>query len=454
MSGHKLVSIMNLIHEGYRLLQHNRWPRERILRFSEERFSQVVKFAFSEKPFYRDLYRAWGIREADLPHLTPQDLPIITKDDVRGNFERIAPHPVIPSHKWAFDAGDPASKSIDDYILVHSSGSTGKPCNFLYDERAMTAVEANMIRISMLGKNSITLRDFPIRVLYVASVGSGYASTALALSGIEKYGARSVILNVQDPWETWVDRIQRFNPNYLGGYPSCIKLIADLQKEGRICIHPKKIITGGEPLSEETSWYLQKTFGADIIDYYACTESLVIGIGMNSQKGLYLFDDMNYCEVDEHNRLIITPLYNRAFPLIRYRLDDMVEGFNRQGTGALPYTYIDRILGRDEEIMWFRNGEWKWDFLHPLFLDDLDVPGIKQYQFVQTGETSLVIRVVGEPEIPEQELRLKISDQMNSFLARKNLGNIRYSVEFCESLKTDPLTGKTKLVEKAAKISP
>ncbi|EGD50376.1 hypothetical protein TheetDRAFT_2811 [Thermoanaerobacter ethanolicus JW 200] len=41
------------------------------------------------------------------------------------------------------------------------------------------------------------------------------------------------------------------------------------------------------------------------------------------------------------------------------------------------YTYIKRVIGREEEIMWFKNENGDKDFLHPLFIDDLDVEGIK-----------------------------------------------------------------------------
>lgn len=461
------MSILRLAYEGYNLMRHDRWPREKMLEFSLAKFRQVVKFAFSNCPFYRDLYENQGIREDDLEHVNPQDLPIIDKDMVRDNFRRIAPPAARDlaelEARWRGQSDDltadpesiPTSEPFlqkDGYILIHSSGSTGKPCNFLYDSSAITTIEANMIRLSLCGKNSITIRDFPIKVLYVASVGAGYASTALAFSGIKKYGAKSLILNVQDPWDSWPEKIKQFNPNYLAGYPSCIQLIASMQEKGMICIHPKKIITGGEPLPLDTATYFEKLFGADVIDYYACTESLIIGIGTTWYDGLYLLDDMNYVEVDSEQRLIITPLYNMAFPLVRYRLNDIVEGFNRSYGGPRPYTHIDKILGRSEEMMWFKNKEGRWDFLHPLFIDDLDVPGIKQYQFVQTGDTSFTVRVVAEPGVSQDQLRPEIEQQIISFLTRKSLTNVKYSIEFCDGLRVHPVTGKAKLVEKAVDL--
>ncbi|WP_223156816.1 AMP-binding protein [Thermosediminibacter oceani] len=337
------------------------------------------------------------------------------------------------------------------YTLVHTSGSTGKPCNFLYNDSAITQVVANMVRLSLGGKAKIRLWDFPVRVLFVASVGRGYASTTLALNGIKKYNAKSLILNVQDPLESWPEKIQEFDPNYLAGYPSCIQIVADMQAKGSIHIRPKKVITGGEPITVERARYFQEVFGCDIIDYYACTESLALGAGASWYDGIYLFDDMNYCEVDEFGRLIVTVLYNEVFPLIRYRLNDVVLGFTRGPVGPLPYTRIDKVLGRSEDMMWFRNPAGKWDFLHPLFIDDLNVPGIKEFQFVQVNEISFRLRIVPEPGTNGESLTEKAREQVNAFLTRKNLSNVKFSVDLTDSLDVDKISGKVKLVVGALK---
>jgi phenylacetate-CoA ligase len=341
---------------------------------------------------------------------------------------------------------------IGKYILVHTSGSTGKPCNFLYDIDALDMIEANMVRISIGGKKEIGWSDFPIKVLYVASVGSGYASTVLAMNGIKKYRAKSMVLNAADPIDTWKDKIKNFNPNYLAGYPSCIKILADMQQRGEINIKPKKIITGGEPLRKEISNYLSSVFDADVIDYYGCTESIFLGMGTSWYEGMYLMDDMNYVEVDEFGRLIITPLYNKIFPLIRYRLNDVVEGFDREYKGPLPYTHIKRVIGREEEIMWFKNENGDKDFLHPLFIDDLDVEGIKEYQFVQTSDESLILNCVKQPNAGE-DVEEEIKRQLDQFLSKKKLRNVKYDVHFTDTLQIDKITGKVKMVIDARKQS-
>ncbi|WP_236612138.1 phenylacetate--CoA ligase family protein [Caldanaerobacter subterraneus] len=326
--------------KGFKLYNHNKWPREKMIEYSNKRMREMIKHAYRSSNFYKTLYKSAGIKYEDLDNIPIEELPIINKEIVRNNFfDIVTDHISREDIEKAMESSELMIR-VGKYILVHTSGSTGKPCNFLYDKEAIDMIEANMVRISMGGRKAIELKDFPIKVLYVAAVGSGYAATTLAMNGIKRYKAKSVILNVGEPIATWKEKIKNFTPSYVAGYPSCVKILADMQKRGEINIKPKKIITGGEPLSKEVCEYLASVFDADIIDYYGCTESIFLGVGSSWYEGIYLMDDMNYVEVDEFGRLVITPLHNKIFPLIRYRLNDVVEGFDKAYNGFLPYTIL------------------------------------------------------------------------------------------------------------------
>ena len=60
----------------------------------------------------------------------------------------------------------------------------------------------------------------------------------------------------------------------------------------------------------------------------------------------------------------------------------------------------------------------KRDFLHPLFLDDLDVKRIAKYQFEQTGESAFILRCVASASDTE-ELERKVRDQIDGMLRKK-----------------------------------
>ena len=438
-------SILKLVVRGAEFYYDSKFSREKIQNYSLKKFRQTVKYAYKYSKFYKKYYSSNGIKYKDLDNIDPKEIPLMSKQLVIENFYDIATRKINPlSIKKALKSKELLPRA-GRYFLVHTSGSTGTPCNFLYDRNAIVNLESNFIRLSIGGKNPIGFRDFPIRSVYIAPVGSGYACTALALNGLKAYHAKGIVLDASKPLSEWKSIINNYSPNYLSGYPSCIRMAAELQEEGEIKFKPKKIITGGEPLNHETAVYFSNLFGADIIDYYGCTESILLGAGASWYEGLYLFDDLNYYETDSRNRLIITPLYNKIFPLVRYQLNDMVEGFTKEKYGTLPFTHIDRVVGRNEDIMWFNNSHGNRDFLHPLFLDDLNVKGISKYQFIQQNNESFILKCVKMP-YAKDNIENEIKVQIDTFLKKKQMQNIKYKIVFVDNIEVNPHTGKTKLV--------
>jgi phenylacetate-CoA ligase len=70
-------------------------------------------------------------------------------------------------------------------------------------------------------------------------------------------------------------------------------------------------------------------------DWYGITEGGVLACDCASHQGMHLFEDLFWVEnVDRHghpvpdgavgHKLLITDLFNRTQPLIRYELSDMV----------------------------------------------------------------------------------------------------------------------------------
>ena len=217
-----------------------------------------------------------------------------------------------------------------------------------------------------------------------------------------------------------------------------------LQKEGRIHLAPKKIIIGGEPVTKEQMQALCDTFHADVINYYGSSESILIGAGGSWYDGMYLFDDLNYVEEDSMHRLILTTLHNPEFPLIRYRMNDIMTGFDKGYDGVLPFTHIDGIAGRVEDTLWYDNEEGKPDFLHPLLLDDLYVEGVSAYQYEKTGKEELTVYCLTDQD--HQKVQAEVRKQVGEMLAEKKMRNIRIRTVFPEQLYRNPVSGKTAMI--------
>ena len=431
------MSLITLVKESRKYWQNSLASSDVIQKESLDGFHHVLIHAYDHSVFYHDLYDVAGLKREDLFEIDPNDVPIIDKQDVIDHFAEIATIPVTHT--------DDGWKASHGAKVIHSSGSTGKPTPYIYGRDMLTVIQANFVRlVNRGGINRITWSDLPIKNIHAASVGSGYASTLLLTSGLKKYHVQCIVVKASDPLEEWVTKIGDFQPQFLSGYPSCVAILLKLQKEGRIHLSPKKIIIGGEPVTSAQMKDLSDAFHADVIDYYGSSESILIGAGSSWYDGMYLFDDLNYVEEDVQHRLILTTLNNPEFPLIRYRMNDIMIGFNKNYHGVLPFTHIDGIAGRVEDALWYDNEEGKQDFLHPLLLDDLDVKGVSAYQYEKTGKDELTVYCLTDRD--HQEVINEVNRQVGKMLTDKKMRNIRIIVRFPDQLYRNPRSGKTGMI--------
>ena len=89
---------------------------------------------------------------------------------------------------------------------------------------------------------------------------------------------------------------------------------------------------------------------------------------------MILFDDMNIVEI-ENGVMYLTCLYNFVQPLIRYRLSDSLTLEEPTQENRYPFTRAVGLLGRNEDILWFDDGNGKREFLHPLSIEGFCIEG-------------------------------------------------------------------------------
>ena len=98
---------------------------------------------------------------------------------------------------------------------------------------------------------------------------------------------------------------------------------------------------------------IQATLGAEVFSYYGSSETSALGIECAAHAGIHLFGSRTLFELDrernapDRGELIVTTLVQKALPLLRYRLGDLVR--LRPGACAcgLDDPRID-VLGRSE----------------------------------------------------------------------------------------------------------
>ena len=437
------------LRELFRLRKHTGLTREQMLAIRNEKLRSLLHYAWDHSVFYRRSFEAAGITEEQLDSLPLSAFPTVDKSTLMEHFDDLV---TVPDLKQAdlrrFDAEERVDRKpyLGRYHVVHSSGSTGKPGYFVYDEAAWSQMLLGIIRGALWNMSMFQILRLLAgrpRILYIAATDGRYGGAMAVGDGIDGVGARQMYLDIKTPLSQWTEAVRAFRPNIIIGYPSAIKILAELVEQGNISVQVVRVISCGEPLSQGLRGFLEQTFRCPVINIYGASESLALGVESGTEDGMLLFDDLNVIEVAD-GAIYLTCLYNLAQPLIRYRLSDHL--VLKEALPGSPFTRVRILLGRNEDLLWFEDGAGHRDFLHPLAVEGFCIEGLRDYQFRQTAPGAFeMLAEVSRPQEKER-VRSEILRQMGDILGEKHLDHVQFHVRFVEKILPDPATGKKPLI--------
>lgn len=441
------MALSRILYYNFKLNRNVHRDRRAILRQREIKFRRLLKYAFHHSDFYREYYSDHGIYSKTLENIDINNLPVIDKKVMMDHFDDlVVPGELTKERVEDFLESFPAPDTAlyNKYRVIHTSGTTGEVGYFLYNRREWDFIKAIALRIFP----HFGLK--PKSYVFIGAVDGHYAGVCLFLSPLhspEAFVYRDyLVLDINYPLEQYTDALNRLNPDVITGYPTGIRMLAELQKYGKLFVSPQAVVCGGEPITPETEEIIYEVWECELINYYAASESLILGVERKDLKGFYLFDDVNYIEFrDDH--MLLTNLYNYTQPLIRYRMNDIL--VPRGEGGIWPFTKIKHIIGRQEELLWFINQRGDFDFIHPIVIVEFYVRGLEKYQIIRTGNTSFIFKAVISQQFRRDEVIKKIDGRLREILKKKEMLNLDYRIEVVSDIANDPKTGKYNLIREA-----
>ena len=425
---------------------NTRLPRSVIQKMQQKRLREMLIFAYDHSPYYREAFKTAGINSRNISYAPIESFPTMDKQTLLNNFDRVVTVRNLTQEKLRnFDSSENADKKTlgGKYHLIHSSGSTGKPGYFLYDNNAWDAMLIGIIRAALWDLSMLEIFKLKLskpKILYIAAADGRYAGAMAVGDGLDDLGFEKLVLDVQTPLDELQKQLREFKPDIIIGYPTAIKMLV---RTANYKFNLKRVVTCGEPLSENLRKYFKKIFKCKVLNFYGASESIAIGVEDDSGAGMYLFDDMNYVEITEDG-IYLTCLYNFAQPLIRYKISDKSEKMPYDN--KYPFSKIKNILGRNEDIMWFKNAEGKDEFLHPLSVEGLCVNGLLDYQFVQKSDEYFEINTQLRKGADTAKIQKALETYMHKILELNGLSNIKFKINTVSEINADKQTGKKRLV--------
>jgi phenylacetate-CoA ligase len=419
--------------DTYRLLRHLRisqyWPTEKIRQYQWERISKLLQHAYAHVPYYRRIFQTSGVTPLDFKSFDDfQQLPVLSKTDIRENFDDLVARNVPPS----------------ELIPDATGGSTGEPLHYYHDRQYQQWADAAIMR-GWYEFAGCSPGDC-CAVLWGAErdVSSDF-STWERFKDLCRYGEiRLNSFNLSDDrkkaflrWCRW------FRPRLLRGYVTAIKELAVYLDENRL-LFPKLdgVILCAETVDDDSQAYIERVFRAISYNTYGSREVSLIAMECSMKNGLHEVSENNYVEFEpidlpgytSAGNLLITNLNNYVMPFIRYRIGDIGVCSTQETClckRGLPL--IAHVIGRTTDIFQFYDGT---RIAGEMFIHLMKDFPVRKYQFVQVTDRRVVLRL-NQSDANNVELLEHIRNTYQPYLP----AGVALDCEAVESFETTP-TGK------------
>jgi phenylacetate-CoA ligase len=374
------------------LLATERMPDDELTAHQAELLIRLYRHAVSQVPAYRDRPAPLSTFDANAPFWANQ--PFISRSEVAEDRDRFRARSVPDYHgavSWVSSGGSTGSAVARQLTALESLGRTVGFYRALGAWNFDYAIPMMLIRTEQYAKYFEGNTD-----------AAGRADWLLpALFGGGKPGAQ-YFSDIRLPAPVQLARVMDVEPVNVNTLPSSIlRLGLAARAEGRAPSIPF-IMSVGEYLAPEVRSLAAEVFGSRIIDVISSAEGGNIAIQCPAsalyhiQSELVLAEiidaDGRSCDVGDIGELVVTPLYNYASPLLRYRSGDYVERGPKCPCGrSLPT--IARFVGRKEHMFSYPDGRRA---LPPIDRVKIcEMVGHEMWVLVQTQAQHAELRIAG-----------------------------------------------------------
>jgi phenylacetate-coenzyme A ligase PaaK-like adenylate-forming protein len=386
---------------------------------------EVVRHAWLTVPYYRARWKAAGLRPEAIRSLDDlRQFPILSKADVRDHADEL--------RSDAYRGAAVISKT--------TSGSTGVPLTILWDAESKDWKRACTLRSDQWSGWRLGTR--------VARLwGHGAAERGTFKDRLWRHlVARESYLNTlgidAGRLRAFARHLRRKPPGLLFGHAHSLYLFAaHVRAHCPGTIRPDGVVSGAMMLHDWQRGVIEEAFGRPVTNRYGCEEVSLIACECEEHRGLHLNADSVYCEVvpDDRlgagpgaGRLLVTDLTNRAMPLIRYQVGDVVVPSNRTCECGRGLPLVERVVGREADYVLTPGGM----LISGISLTDhfaTEIRGAAQVQIVQERLKLLRLRMVADNGFGPDSHR-QIED-----LVRSTFGpDMRYEVELVDAIPPEP----------------
>lgn len=325
--------------------------RDRLAAYQVEQLRELLTYSRSSVPYYRSLLEGVDLRPSAFTSLKDlSQVPVLTKTLIRENGQRLL-----------------SEQPNGPIKAFPTSGSTGTP--LVVHEDQGTNGWRRALKWKYLHWWDVQIGDRGA-VVWLQPL-SGRKAQLIKRAGFSLNNCNT-FLNVADLSEAqmsrfWHEMISR-RVSYLYGYTSALTTLArfavgqNLHRTAPLSL--KVVVPTTETLFAEQRALMRAAFGVQVANEYGCAE--LGDIAFECPEGcLHIAAHTYIVEVGPPflptstgvcGQIIVTHLRNRAMPLIRYALGDIVHLVDKQCPCGRDLPVIQSVEGRISDIITTPNG--------------------------------------------------------------------------------------------------
>lgn len=361
---------------------------------------QIVQYHTTHNKLYKS--KVAGLDTSDF-----ESLPIITKRDFQGGFDAIVSNDF----------------RIKDLYKGSTSGSSGHPFYFVKDKEAHARTHALIMQ--RYGRHGLQVDDRQARFFGIPLQGSGRYKELFKDKLANR--VRFPVFDMSDQvLQQYLDKFGKVSFDYVYGYTSAILVFAKyiisrnlILKQ--ICPSLRFCIVTSEVCTPEDKAIIEKAFGVNLLNEYGASELDVMaftnpnGDWELSVQNVYfevVDDNNNVLPLGQEGRILVTSLFNKAMPVIRYEIGDMGI-INRKGDTFI----LEKLSGRVNDMVLLPSGRRSagltFYYVAKSILETTNV--IKEFIIRQVSLNEFIFDVVSERDISIDEYEV-MKEKMDLYL--------------------------------------
>mgnify|MGYP000302137661 CR=1 FL=1 len=401
-------------------------PEEEYKKHIKTQRRNILDSHLNENPFYKSFVGTKTISNWE-------DVPIMQKKDLQKPLAQRLSYGFTPKNTY----------------VNKTSGSSGHPFIFAKDKMCHALTWAEIL--DRFGWYDIDFNTSLQARFYGIPLDSfGYKKERLKDRLSSRY--RFPIFDLsEEKMEEFLGVFRRKKFDYINGYTSSIVLFAKFLKKKNlilndVCPTLKQCVVTSEMLYDNDKELLETSLGVPVINEYGASELDLIAF-TNSNDEFVVNSETLFVEIlDENNqpvpngesgRIVITSLYNKAHPLIRYDIGD-TGILTRTSTFKKPV--LQQLIGRTNDVAQLPSGKTVPGLTFYYVTKSVieDDGNVNEFIIEQTKLDSFKIIYVSERELSSEEITtiksalfkylendLKLEFERVAVLDRSNRGKLK-----------------------------